>query len=142
MFLTENDIELQHVRIATADGQAPRVIFGIVNMDNVLRMLDENTYLRGERQDLHTERLQINIDDTNNTIEFRRTVGPRTLAYAANYSLALSLLALVLSPHDFDNTRNDIHAMSPSITDDHIQAKREELGVQVEENIPMMPAFR
>jgi hypothetical protein len=135
MLLTEHDIALNHVVRSEINGQAPAIVFDIVNREQVNAMIEENTYLWGTYDNSHTERLQYVINEADDTLTISRAVSPKgtNISTAMNQSLALSILSLVLSSHGNDGVRADIMSFpSPSreITNEMIQIKRAQYQVE------------
>ena len=133
MLLTEHDIALNHVVRSEINGQAPAIVFNIVNREQVNAMIEENTYLWGTYDNLHTERLQYVINEADDTLTISRAVSPKgtNISTAMNQSLALSILSLVLSSHGNDGSRSDINGFAGgSITNEVIQIKRAQYQVE------------
>jgi len=133
MLLTEHDINLNHVVRSERDGQTPAVVFDIVNRENVDAMIAENT----ARNIPERERLRYTINEEENTLSISIFSTGRRNPYAMTYQLALSILSLVLSSHENDGVRPDLHAFALNhITEERIQKTRAQYWSSPLKNVP------
>jgi hypothetical protein len=96
--LKREDIEFSHVRRAVNDGKSPAVTFRIINFDAVSQFINQSSqlgFLRGNRLAAQAARLNYQLNEDNSEITIRRSVGPQTLAFASNQSLADAVLTLI-----------------------------------------------